>query len=156
MKCPQCGDFDDKVIDTRSQKCGDMIRRRRECLSCGFRYSTVESIVKTLPEVVKKSGRKEAFSRTKILNGLQAACQKRPVQLAQLEGLVDNIVEWALDLSQKEISSHSIGEQVIEELRLLDDVAYVRFASVYRNFKDIDEFVSALHAAPAAERSAEL
>ena len=156
MKCPQCGDFDDKVIDTRAQKCGDVIRRRRECLACGFRYSTIESIVRTLPEIVKKSGRKEAFSRAKILNGLQAASQKRPVQLAQLEGIVDNIVDWALSLSQKEISSHKVGEKVIVELRGHDDVAYVRFASVYRNFKDINEFVSTLNSTVPPEKALEL
>lgn len=149
MKCPQCAQLDDKVIDTRAQKCGDVIRRRRECLSCGFRYSTVESVVRTLPEVIKKNGRKEAFSRAKILNGLQASCQKRPVQIAQLESIVDHLVDWVLSLGQREIHSKMIGEKVIEELRKLDDVAYVRFASVYRNFADINEFVSTLHSLPA-------
>lgn len=149
MKCPQCGQLDDKVIDTRAQKCGDVIRRRRECLACGFRYSTVESVVRTLPEVIKKNGRKEPFSRAKILNGLQASCQKRPVQISQLESIVDDLVDWVLSLGQREIPSKMIGEKVIEELRKLDDVAYVRFASVYRNFADINEFVSTLHSVPA-------
>jgi transcriptional repressor NrdR len=144
MKCPYCGHSEDRVLDTREQKEGEVIRRRRECLSCKSRFSTVEVLSLSFPYVVKKDGRREPFSKEKILKGLQAACQKRPVSLAQLEGIVERISNWALARGEKELSSSIIGQKIIRELRLLDDVAYVRFASVYRTFQDVQEFVETL------------
>lgn len=144
MKCPYCSHTDDKVLETRIQKEGEVIRRRRECLSCGSRFTTVESLVRTYPLVIKKDGRLEEFSKPKLFSGIQAACQKRPVSLAQMEQIVENVTQWSLDLGDKEISTDLIGQKVMVALKSLDDVAYVRFASVYRTFADVQEFVSAL------------
>lgn len=144
MKCPYCGHSEDRVLDTREQKEGEVIRRRRECLNCKSRFSTVELLSLSYPYVVKKDGRREPFSKEKILKGVQAACQKRPVSLAQLEGIVERISNWALARGEKEISASVIGQKVMRELRTLDDVAYVRFASVYRTFQDVQEFVETL------------
>ena len=131
-------------MDTRSTKGGDNIRRRRECESCGFRFSTVENILRQLPMVIKKDGRREPFSKEKILWGLKAACQKRPVSLARLEHVVDMVENWILDIGEKEISSQILGQFVMNEIRGLDEVAYIRFASVYKTFKDVNEFVEDL------------
>ena len=144
MKCPYCGHNEDRVLDTREQKEGEMIRRRRECLECKSRFSTVETLNLNFPLIIKKDGRREPFNKEKILKGLQAACQKRPVSLGTLDSAVDRISTWVLNRSEKEISSRLIGQRVMLELRLLDDVAYVRFASVYRTFKDVQEFVETL------------
>lgn len=144
MKCPNCGHSHDRVLDTREQKDGQSIRRRRECLHCRSRFSTVESMTLTYPYVIKKDGRREPFAREKLLKGLQAACQKRPVGLAQLELLVDRLSLWITGLGEREIPTRMLGERVMSELRSLDDVAYVRFASVYRTFRDIQEFVETL------------
>jgi transcriptional repressor NrdR len=144
MKCPYCGHNEDRVLDTREQKDGEAIRRRRECLQCKSRFSTVEALSLVFPYVVKKDGRREPYSREKVLKGLQAACQKRPVSLAQLEAAVDRITTWMINRGEKEILSRLIGQKVMRELRLLDDVAYVRFASVYRTFQDVQEFVETL------------
>lgn len=144
MKCPFCAHNDDKVLDTRIQKEGDVIRRRRECLECGSRFNTVETILRAFPLMIKKDGRLEEFNRGKIFGGLQAACQKRPVSLAQMEQIVENVCQWALDKGDKEISTVEVGHRVMTLLRGLDDVAYVRFASVYRTFADVQEFVSSL------------
>lgn len=144
MKCPFCAHNDDKVLDTRIQKEGDVIRRRRECLKCGARFNTVETVVRAFPLVIKKDGRLEEFNRGKIFGGVQAACQKRPVSLAQMEQIVENICHWALDQGDKEIPTTEVGLRVMTALRSLDDVAYVRFASVYRTFADVQEFVSSL------------
>ena len=144
MKCPYCGHNEDRVLDTREQKEGEMIRRRRECLKCKSRFSTVETLNLNFPAIIKKDGRREPFSREKIFKGLQAACQKRPVSSSQLEAVVDRISTWLLGRGEKEIPSRLIGQKVMMELRLLDDVAYVRFASVYRTFKDVQEFVETL------------
>jgi len=144
MKCPYCGHNEDRVLDTREQKEGELIRRRRECLQCKARFSTVEALHLVFPYVVKKDGRREPFSKEKILKGLQASCQKRPVSLGQLEATVDRIATWILNRSEKETPARLIGQKVMQELRLLDDVAYVRFASVYRTFQDVQEFVETL------------
>ncbi len=144
MRCPYCGHNEDRVLDTREHKEGEQIRRRRECLSCKSRFSTVESLNLNYPMIVKKDGRREPFNKDKILKGLMAACQKRPVSQTQLELIIDRISTWILGRGEKEISSRLIGQKVMMELRLLDDVAYVRFASVYRTFKDVQEFVETL------------
>lgn len=144
MKCPSCGTSEDRVLDTREQKDGQSIRRRRECLNCKSRFTTLETTTLTYPFVIKKDGRREPFSREKILKGVQAACQKRPIGLAQLEAFVDRISQWVLSLPEQEVPAARIGAQVMKELRPLDDVAYIRFASVYRTFQDIQEFVETL------------
>lgn len=143
MKCPYCGHSDDRVLDTRVQKDGS-IRRRRECLGCKSRFTTMETLMLNFPFVIKKDGRREPFSKEKILKGLQAACQKRPVSQLQLESIVEKISSWIIQKGEGELSSQIIGKKVMAELKQLDDVAYIRFASVYRTFKDVQEFVGAL------------
>tara|TARA_B100001248_G_scaffold241870_2_gene208949 strand:- start:16282 stop:16773 length:492 start_codon:yes stop_codon:yes gene_type:complete len=144
MKCPKCGNFDNKVLDTRVQSDGDIIRRRRECNECFYRFTTQESLLRVFPAVIKKDGRKESFSKLKLLTGMQAACQKRPISLAQMEQLVETIVKDVLEHPSKEVSSDELGKMVMNQLKYLDDVAFVRFASVYRNFDDIKEFIETL------------
>lgn len=143
MKCPYCGHDDDRVLDTRVQKDGS-IRRRRECLECKSRFTTMETLMLNFPFVIKKDGRREPFNKDKILKGLQAACQKRPVSQLQLESIVEKISSWIIQKGEGELSSQVIGKKVMAELKQLDDVAYIRFASVYRTFKDVQEFVGAL------------
>ncbi len=143
MRCPFCSHHDDRVLDTRIQKDGS-IRRRRECLDCKSRFTTVETLVVNYPAVVKKDGRREAFLREKILKGLQASCQKRPVSLSTLDAIVDRIASWLINRGDSEIPARLIGKKVMAELKQVDDVAYVRFSSVYRNFKDVQEFVDSL------------
>lgn len=141
MKCPRCGHGDNKVVDSRVGKDGDVIRRRRECLSCRVRFTTYERIEEELPLVIKRDGRREPFDRQKILTGILKACEKRPVSYASIERVVDALEGEFQGSGEKEISSVQIGERVMAELLKLDDVAYVRFASVYRQFKDISQFV---------------
>ncbi len=143
MKCPYCGHSDDRVLDTRVQKEGS-IRRRRECLECKARFSTLETLLLHFPMIIKKDGRREPFSKEKIFRGLQAACQKRPVSLTLIESIVERIASWVINRGENEISSRLIGKKVMAELKQLDDVAYIRFASVYRTFKDVQEFVETL------------
>lgn len=145
MKCPFCSHLEDRVLETREQKDGLMIRRRRECLQCRSRFTTTEGLLLHYPLVIKKDGRREDFSREKILKGLQAACQKRPIALAQMDNVVNSVAKWTLSLPDKEIASQHIGEKVMSLLKSMDDVAYVRFASVYKTFKDVQEFVQTLH-----------
>jgi transcriptional repressor NrdR len=140
MKCPFCASLEDKVVDSRSSKSGDAIRRRRECLKCGKRFTTYEQLEDIQPQVVKKDGRREAFDRLKILGGLRKACEKRPISLETLDNLVDDIQREMELKYDKEFPSHQIGEMVMQKLYLLDEVAYVRFASVYRQFKDVKAF----------------
>ncbi|MCX5718210.1 MAG: transcriptional regulator NrdR [Nitrospirae bacterium] len=142
MKCPFCGNLEDKVIDSRTSKEGDAIRRRRECLKCGKRFTSYERVEDVVPMVVKKDGRREPFDRPKILRGLEKACEKRPVSVEALEGIVDSIEKKLINLGVKEIPSTWVGEEVMSSLRELDKVAYVRFASVYRQFKDISELMN--------------
>lgn len=142
MKCPFCVNLEDKVIDSRTSKEGDAIRRRRECLKCGKRFTSYERVEDIVPMVVKKDGRREPFDRPKILRGLEKACEKRPVSVELLEGVVDSIEKKLINLGVKEIQSTWVGEEVMSSLRELDKVAYVRFASVYRQFKDISELMN--------------
>lgn len=144
MKCPFCGYKEDRVVDSRSTSEGAAIRRRRECLKCGKRFTTYESLEMIPLMVVKKDGRREVFDRNKILKGLLNACQKRSVSVKQLEQLVSSVERSLLRKYDSEVPSEAIGEIVIEKLSKLDDVAYVRFASVYRQFKDVNQFMSEL------------
>ena len=146
MKCPFCDDVEDKVVDSRMAKEGEVIRRRRECLSCKRRYTTYERVEETMPVVVKKDGRREPFDRTKIVSGLKKACEKRPISMATIEAVADRIEKRIQELGETEIDSPLIGEEVMKELSQLDQVAYVRFASVYREFKDIDQFMDEIKA----------
>ena len=141
MKCPRCGHDDNKVVDSRASKEGDVIRRRRECLSCRRRFTTYERIEEELPLVVKRDGRREPFDRQKILSGVMKACEKRQISYSAIEHLVDSIEMELSGSAEKEISSIQIGERVMSKLLQMDDVAYVRFASVYRQFKDVSQFV---------------
>ena len=144
MKCPFCGSQDDRVLETRIQKAGECIRRRRECLGCHNRFSTQELLTLELPSVVKKDGRREPFHKQKIQHGIQAACQKRSVPKSRIDAVVDTVAKWALLLGQREIPAAAIGTRVLEELKTIDHVAYVRFASVHQTFSDLDEFVQKL------------
>lgn len=142
MKCPFCGNLEDKVIDSRTNREGDAIRRRRECLKCGKRFTSYERVEDIIPMVIKKDGRRESFERTKILGGLKKACEKRPIGIETLEEITDTIERKLIGLNVKEIPSTWIGEEVMASLKDLDKVAYVRFASVYRQFKDIHELMN--------------
>jgi len=144
MICPYCTKIDNKVIDSRLSKDARTIRRRRECLGCGRRFTTYEKLEDILPMVVKKDGRREPFDRDKIMSGIRKACQKLPVGVAKIEEFVDSLELYFQDLGKKEIDSSEIGERVINKLKEWDEVAYVRFASVYRQFKDINEFMAEL------------
>jgi transcriptional repressor NrdR len=144
MKCPYCSKINNKVIDSRLSKDGRTIRRRRECIDCSRRFTTYERLEEILPMVVKKDGRRETFSREKIISGIKKACQKRPVSITRIEEFVDSLEVYFQELGKKEIESKEVGEKVIKNLKDWDEVAYVRFASVYRQFKDINEFVAEL------------
>ena len=144
MKCPFCSHIESKVLDSRLSKEMDTIRRRRECLRCGKRFSTAERLEEGLPLVVKKDGRREIFDRDKIMAGLKRACEKRPVSITNLEKIVSRIEHNLLEKGEKETRATEIGEMVMGELRKLDEIAYVRFASVYRQFRDINEFMEEL------------
>jgi transcriptional repressor NrdR len=144
MRCPFCGHVEDKVIDSRAGGLGDVIRRRRECEGCNKRFTTYERVEDVLPTVVKKDGRREPFDRQKLLRGLRIACNKRPVSTDQIEGVADAIERMLQDAEGREVTSTELGERVMRRLRELDEVAYVRFASVYRSFRDIDEFLAEL------------
>ncbi len=144
MRCPYCGELDSKVIDSRPTEDGEKIRRRRECLICGKRFTTYE-IVETVPlMVVKKDRSREAFDRQKLLTGIMRACEKRPVSFEMLEHAVDNIEQSLLNSYEREVTSIYIGELAMEELKKIDEVAYVRFASVYRQFSDLNTFMEEL------------
>jgi len=140
MKCPFCGHLGDKVVDSRESKEGNSIRRRRECLGCGKRYTSREHIEEIEYRVIKKDGRPEPFSRQKLIGGLMRACEKRPVSVQQLEGIADRIESDLQDRPDREMKTTEIGARIMEELRRIDQVAYVRFASVYRQFRDVGEF----------------
>ena len=133
--------MENKVIDSRLNKDGNVIRRRRECLSCSGRFTTYEKVERSLPLLVKKDGRREEFDRDKIISGVRKACQKRPVSIKNIEDLVDRVEQYLQELGEKEVHAVKVGEKVISEIYNLDDVAYVRFASVYRSFKDVNEFM---------------
>ena len=141
MKCPFCSDIDNKVIDSRLSKDGNITRRRRECLGCHRRFTTYERVEDVLPSVIKKDGRREPFDRAKILTGIKKACEKRPVSINVIESVVDEIEREFQESSEKEIKGSDIGERIMKALHELDAVAYVRFASVYREFKDVSDFM---------------
>jgi len=144
LKCPFCGHTDDKVVDSREARAGDSIRRRRECLKCERRFTTYERIDEIPYMVVKKDGRRERFDRQKILQGLLKACEKRPVATPKLEALVDEVERYVLESAERERTTEEVGEYLMTRLKKLDKVAYVRFASVYADFKDVKEFMSEL------------
>lgn len=144
MKCPFCGNIEDKVVDSRVSSEGDSIRRRRECLKCQRRFTTYEYIEKSTLMIIKKDGRREPFDRNKILSGLLRACEKRPVSMEKIEEVVDSIERALQRTYDKEVLSSAIGEFVMKYLHEIDEVAYVRFASVYRQFKDINQFLGEL------------
>lgn len=145
MKCPYCGFVEDKVIDSRPTEENTAIRRRRECLKCMKRFTTYEKVEGVPLMVIKKDKTRQAFDREKLLNGLLRACEKRPVSIEQLEKLVDEIEVQILNTLKREITTQEIGEMVMLQLKELDEVAYVRFASVYRQFRDINTFMDELH-----------
>lgn len=145
MKCPFCDHVEDRVIDSRLSQDGLVTRRRRECLECRKRYTTYERIEETLPVLIKKDGAREPFDRTKMLRGIRRACEKRPVSTEDIESAIDRIETRFMDAGMREVQSSVVGEAVMEELRALDEVAYVRFASVYREFRDIDEFMKEMN-----------
>ena len=145
MKCPFCDNPDTKVIDSRPTEEGHAIRRRRGCDRCSKRFTTYEKVEETILMVVKKDGKREAFDRNKLLRGITRACEKRPVSLADMEGMVDEIERNLNNTMEKEVASDYIGELVMDELKKVDEVSYVRFASVYRQFKDIDTFMTELN-----------
>lgn len=144
MKCPYCGDIDNKVIDSRLGKDGNVIRRRRECIACGRRFTTYEQVEDIPVMIIKKDGRREIFSRDKVRSGIQRACEKRHISMDVIEEILDDLERDIREIDQKEVPSRVIGEKVMTRLHALDDVAYVRFASVYREFKDVGDFVSEL------------
>ena len=144
MRCPFCTAEDTRVLDSRESGEGTLIRRRRECEGCRRRFTTYERVEELNPLVVKKDGRREAFDRDKLLSGLKKACEKRPVSVNQLEAMISEIEKKLQELGEKEVPSAAIGELVMERLPALDEVAYVRFASVYRSFRDIAEFMDEL------------
>jgi transcriptional repressor NrdR len=144
MKCPFCGHLDDKVVDSREGRTGDLIRRRRECLECERRFTTYERIDEIPYMVIKKDGRREKFERQKLLQGLLKACEKRPVPTVKLEGLVGEAEQFVSDTTKRERTTEEVGALIMSRLKKLDKVAYVRFASVYLDFKDVKEFMGEL------------
>lgn len=144
MRCPRCAYLEDKVIDSRTARNGDVIRRRRECVQCGHRFTTYEEVVKPRLRVIKQDGRHEELDRAKLGNGVKRACEKRPVSLEQIETLVDSIIGELENEFEREVPSAVVGRKVMEKLKDLDEVAYVRFASVYRQFTDVGQFLAAI------------
>jgi len=144
MKCPYCGHLDNRVVDSRLNKDYTITRRRRLCEACERRFTTYERLEVTMPMLIKKDGRREAWDRLKVVEGMKKACEKRPVSMAQLEEFVDNLELELQDLGEREVEISVVGERIMASLRELDDVAYVRFASVYRQFKDLNEFMDEL------------
>ena len=142
MRSPKCGHLHDKVIDSRAAREGNVIRRRRVCLQCGHRFTTYEEIIKATMRIIKRDGRHEDLDRSKLLKGIHRACQKRPISAEQIEDMVDSILNELDNEYDREVPSTVIGEKVMERLEKLDEVAYVRFASVYRQFKDVNQFLT--------------
>jgi transcriptional repressor NrdR len=151
MKCPFCGFENDKVVDSRESKEGESIRRRRECMKCEKRFTTYERIDEIPYMVVKKDGRREKFERKKVLDGLIRACQKRPISIGQMEQIVNQVEQFVVDSSDRERTVNEVGELIMASLKQIDKVAYIRFASVYRDFKDVSEFQSELEHLHAAK-----
>jgi transcriptional repressor NrdR len=144
MRCPKCGNLEDKVIDSRSVNSGAAIRRRRTCLGCDHRFTTYEEIIKAKLRVLKSDGRHEEVSREKLMSGIARACEKRPISMGDIEKIANEIIDELMNEHEREVPSGAIGQKVMDRLQELDDVAYVRFASVYRQFKDVNQFVSAI------------
>jgi transcriptional repressor NrdR len=145
MRCPKCTSIEDKVIDSRISKEGNTIRRRRECLECGHRFTTTENLVRDGIVVIKRDERREEFDREKLLHAIRAACHKRPVDLEQITMIVDDVIDALEAQYEREIPSRVIGEEVMRHLRRIDQVAYVRFASVYKEFRDVSEFMEEIN-----------
>jgi transcriptional repressor NrdR len=145
MRCPYCGGVEDRVVDSRESRERDVIRRRRQCVHCERRFTSYERVERLPFQIVKRDQRREEYDRVKLMRGLQVACRKRPVPQAELERMADSIEAAMMDSGERELSSQRIGTMVMERLRALDAVAYVRFASVYRRFEDVDAFVKELH-----------
>ncbi len=145
MKCPFCAHIENKVIDSRLAKDGQVIRRRRECTDCAKRFTSYERIEEVLPTVVKSDGRREAFDRSKVIAGIQAACEKRPVPQNDIETLVDDIERELQETGEREVEAADVGEAVLARLSAIDDVAYIRYASIFRNFADLSEFARELN-----------
>lgn len=141
MRCPRCSHLDDRVLDSRSARMGDTIRRRRMCLSCGHRFTTYEEVVRTSLRVVKRDGRHEDLDRGKLAGGIERACEKRPISTEQIDNIVQGIIAELENEYEREVPSKVIGMKVMDRLEKLDDVAYIRFASVYKRFKDVTQFV---------------
>jgi transcriptional repressor NrdR len=141
MRCPRCNSLENKVVDSRTARDGESIRRRRECLACGVRFTTYEYVERTAVSVIKKDGRREPFRREKVADGVSKACEKRPIPRSEIEALVDRVENTIQSLGQSEVESRAIGEAVMEELARLDQISYVRFASVYREFRDVQHFL---------------
>lgn len=156
MYCSKCGNIDDKVVDSRQSKDGRSIRRRRECVGCGHRFTTYEEIERAEIRVLKRDGRSEPFDKRKLLNGVAKACEKRPVPHSALERAVEDIIQALESQVEKEIPSHVIGAMVMDRLHILDDVAYVRYASVYRHFQDIGEFIDEIQSLERRPKRSEL
>lgn len=152
MRCPKCTSIEDKVIDSRISKEGNTIRRRRECLECGHRFTTTETLVRDGMVVIKRDGRREGFDREKLVRAVRAACHKRPVDLEQVAMLVEDVIDALEAQYESEIPSQAVGEGVMQRLRSIDQVAYVRFASVYKEFRDVSEF---MHEISSLEKSKE-
>ncbi len=145
MRCPKCTSIEDKVIDSRISKEGNTIRRRRECLECGHRFTTIENLVRDGIMVIKRDERREEFDREKLLHAIRAACHKRPVDLEQITMIVDDVIDALEAQYEREIPSRAIGEEVMRHLRRIDQVAYVRFASVYKEFRDVSDIMQEIH-----------
>jgi transcriptional repressor NrdR len=144
MRCPKCSHMEDKVLDSRVARNGDATRRRRVCMGCGYRFTTYEEVVRPKLRVIKSDGRHEAFERDKLMGGIERACEKRPVGIGDIERVVDSLVEEIESEYEREVASKIVGQKVMDRLEKLDEVAFVRFASVYRKFRDVNQFVNAI------------
>lgn len=144
MRCPKCSHMEDKVLDSRVARNGDATRRRRVCMACGYRFTTYEEVVRPKLRVIKSDGRHEAFDREKLMGGIERACEKRPVGVGDIEHVVDALVEEIESEYEREVASKIVGQKVMDRLEKLDEVAFVRFASVYRKFRDVNQFVNAI------------
>jgi len=142
MRCPKCSHMDDRVIDSRTVRNGDVIRRRRNCLDCGHRFTTYEEVVKSNMRVIKRDGRHEEIDRRKMMAGINRACEKRPISMSQMENVIDSVINEIEAEYEREVPATVLGKKVMDKLQNLDEVAYVRFASVYRRFKDVSQFLS--------------
>jgi transcriptional repressor NrdR len=155
MKCPSCSSTENKVVDSRTARDGDAIRRRRECLACGARFTTYEYVERTQVLVIKKDGRREPFRREKLAEGVSKACEKRPIPRDRVDALLDRVELRIQAMGQSEVESRSVGEAVMEELARLDQIAYVRFASVYRDFRDVNHFLDEIKRVLEARRGSD-